>query len=350
MEGIYICPNCKTSNDESHLYCKKCGQKNKNLKMKIFEFINEFFDSVFNIDNKFFKTTLHLFVPAKLTKAFFSGIRQKYHHPLRIYFLSVILLFFVLSALQIEDYILKDLTKLGSDVISLEGQKKNIRETLNDQKEIYRESPGVELMDTLYNNLFFVLNKDTLYVRDTLKVLSRTIGLFRTNIELNNEEMFTMDPDSVIVNHNITAWHEKFIVRQILRITRNADSVGKYFFANLTWLFLALIPIFAFILKLFYIGKNHFFVEHYVFLLHLFATLFLATSLLLVTIYFTGWHISILPLLGLFVFIFPLIAFIRYYQQSWIKTFIKYLFIGGFFFTALAVCVFIFGIVAAMFF
>ena len=101
----YICPNCDAENSPDIVFCSTCGQKKRPLRITFYEFITEFMDVVFNLDNKFWKTFRVLFVPAKLTKIFFLGKRRSFYHPLRLYLVAVIFLFTILSILKLDNII-----------------------------------------------------------------------------------------------------------------------------------------------------------------------------------------------------------------------------------------------------
>ncbi len=351
----YICPNCNTENLSAANYCIQCGQKKVILKVKIWEFLIEFADSVFNIDNKFFWTLKNVFVPARLTKEYFEGVRKKYYHPLRIYFVSVIIFFFVLSFLETGDILQVNGTNDIGGIIEkrseLDDQKQIIKSSMDSFQMEHIGEPGIDLLDSLYKELYFVLDSSKFKFTDTLPVGKINLKFLFDSLELTNHELFVQDIDEVIESKGINTWYQRLTLRQILKGSRDIGLFNKFLFANLTWLFLALIPVFAIIMKLFYLRRKRYFIEHLVFLLHLFTALILSSSFLL-TIYilFESSQAVILPILVILMFVFPLIAFRVYYKQSWIKTILKFFIIGFSFMVSFILCFVMFLMVTAALF
>ncbi len=92
------CPNCDNDFEKSFNYCPHCGQKNKELTLKLSDFIREFLAANFNLDTKVFATLKALLRhPGFLTREYLAGKRTKYITPVRMYLLISIIYFFVLS-------------------------------------------------------------------------------------------------------------------------------------------------------------------------------------------------------------------------------------------------------------
>ena len=92
---------------------------------------------------------------------------------------------------------------------------------------------------------------------------------------------------------------------------------------NLPKLLFVLIPIFALILKLIFIRKQIYFVDHAVFTLHYHAFAFLIMLLLLIIYLTTGYA---LPVNWLFIvlLLYLYIAMKNFYRQTYFKTFRKF--------------------------
>ena len=84
-----------------------------------------------------------------------------------------------------------------------------------------------------------------------------------------------------------------------------------------------LLPIFALLLKLFYIRRNFFYSEHLVFSIYYYNFFYFAASLQLLfnLIPMLSWAAT---LIGFWVFFYLLFAMKRMYQQSWKKTILKF--------------------------
>lgn len=91
------CPNCEQAL-QGEAYCPNCGQKNDLRRITLWNFISESLSNFFAIDGRFFHTFRQLFsAPGKVPKDFLHGKRNRYMNPIRVYFLSSLLLLFVLQ-------------------------------------------------------------------------------------------------------------------------------------------------------------------------------------------------------------------------------------------------------------
>ena len=99
-------------------------------------------------------------------------------------------------------------------------------------------------------------------------------------------------------------------------------SIFSHFIGKLTLMVLLMMPFLALILKLLYIRRDFYYVEHLIFSFHYHAFVFLITTLLI----FVGKYLSdwiAIPIVGIFVYQY--IAMKRVYTQSYFKTFLKFL-------------------------
>jgi hypothetical protein len=385
-----ICKNCKASLEGKELYCWNCGQKTKDIKLNFWHFISEFFSTIFNIDNKFFQTVIKLFIPAKLTIDFFNGIRKKYHHPFRIYFVSILLLFFIISRVQpktvdhegevlevpakkvveiptVIDSVSSDnsnsrflkknqVKKFGKRLVGfgdsersvLYKQKGFLKKEFENYKTKLASDTTKAILDSLLDNLYFVLKGDTLLVRDTSELVPYSTDLWHEEVELSFDDKFFNDIDSVVGAKNLKSWIDRMYLKRKLVLTRGDFNQALY--ANLTWLFLALVPIHALILRVVYYRKKQYFIEHYVFLLELYSAVILIFTANLV--FLPLFQNASQPLTFAFAIssIFALVSFKRYYDQSWVAIILKFLLVGFLFFFSAIFTLVSFAILVAMFF
>ena len=100
--------------------------------------------------------------------------------------------------------------------------------------------------------------------------------------------------------------------------------------ANLGPMVLCCIPLFAFVLKLLYIFKRRFYIEHLIFALHTHAFVFLSTLIIIGIGLLLNWKLPgpLTPLvctfLGFAVVINLLVAIRRVYRQNWFATLFKF--------------------------
>ncbi|WP_235296647.1 DUF3667 domain-containing protein [Portibacter marinus] len=350
-----ICPNCSTENPPGYNYCISCGQKNRPLKITFFEFIKEFFNIVLNLENKFWRTLGYVFVPGKLTQLFFEGKRASFYHPLRLYIVCVIIFFTVISLLKLDNVI-----KFDNDTLNL-GQRYNNKKVVYDQKpilgatldslrEIYTNTQQRALLDSLDKELYLVHRSDTIYLNSSIGKDSNTFKFISNTIQYTNEEIYNGDIDTVVANKNLNNFIDRIAFRQYIKAARDLNSLNNFIFANLTWLFLAVIPIFSLILKVFYIRRKRYYMEHFVFLLHLFSALILFSAIILGILVPLEYNQTIAGLMAMIGLLFPYFAFKNYYKQGNIKTIIKYILIGIVFFVVFLVTFLLFVVITAALF
>lgn len=79
-----LCANC--DNPLAGPYCSRCGQHVADYHRSVWRFVADFFDNTFCWDNKVLRTIGFLFrQPGFLTREFMAGRRVRYVHPLRLF-------------------------------------------------------------------------------------------------------------------------------------------------------------------------------------------------------------------------------------------------------------------------
>jgi hypothetical protein len=326
------CENCKTPLRESEMYCGVCGQKYAPGRVSLWQLINEFFSSVFSLDARFFKTTLGLLIPGKLTVEFFQGKRKPYIHPVRL-FLFTALFHFALLGVGLSG--LEDFTA---------GQLENKKRT------IHRIEFAAEL-DTIYPRLKLAYpNRQTSLALDSLRTLtggqhSAKDTLFILNLNLSGKsfsaipvlavDVFTLQAETLLDKYNIEGNANRFLTRQFIRILQKGDRFVGFLLGNLIWLVALMMPVLALLLKLLYLRRKKYLVEHLVFSFHYHAFAFVAFSIPLFfqldALAFNGGNIepsdrnlNFLWVVFLVVMLYLFLAMRKVYGQGLRKTFIKF--------------------------
>lgn len=328
-------PNCLNCNDpwvQGEIYCSACGQKTKvpNLSLKIL--ITDFFQNLFNLDAKIWMTLKHIWVPAKITKAYLHGQRVTYYNPIRIFLISL----FTLVALVL--YISNNEIEKASTYSS------------SQEKLAWKKSAALKL-DTLYqeNNIdtlvaqkiksAFLLNKNKKNIsKDT--TITHAGGLIQvTGLNVSEEdnsmfgEAYRLTEEEFVKKNGSESANQKMLVRQVYKIFRDPSSGIKFAIGNGAWAIIALIILFSAFYKLLHIRHEYLYVEHFLFHLNGHTRMFLIAILLcLVSLAFgfRKWYSSLFVLIGM---IYLFIDSKQFYNQSYIKTFFKTLCgLGAYFF------------------
>lgn len=324
------CKNCDKKYEVGFEFCPHCGQKTKE-DLTIGVLFYNTISNYFSFDARFLKSFFPLmFKPGILANRFIEGKRLLYLHPAQMYlFVSVI--FFFLYSFNVRDTVqevdqkfkkiensseVNDSTEIQKPILdSL--QIKNFIEPLKDSKVITGMSEkDLALLDSIVKN-------------ETKKEFSNNAMTFDFD-EKKVDSLIALDaPDQAIYKAMGMSEDAGFLTRkfysQILKFykERGLGSILQTFYDSIPLAMFFLLPIFAFILKLFYYRKGRF-SHHLVFSFYFFSFLFTVFSILvlcnLIWENFAGW-ITTLVMLSTFFYLF--FAVRRFYRQGWILSFFK---------------------------
>lgn len=350
------CNNC-IQQFESHLpFCPYCGQKaGDQLTLNVL--FNNTINNYFSVDARFFKSFFPLmFKPGYLPKQFVSGKRLLYLHPAQMYLFISIVFFFLFSFVS-----RKQVENIDSAI------KKDI-----EQSHFYRDSlkkVSKENTTEKYVNKSDLKNEDSLRLRkqqlvqvtDSVQNVNKSSSNSIFNIDINEMEIDSMiaagASDEELYRKmgmkTSDGYLTKRMYKQILKFfkTKSGGTILQAFLDSIPLAMFMLLPIFAFILKLFYIRKGKF-VHHLVFTFYFFAFLFGVFSFLVIANLiwkdFPGWVMT-LTMFSAFFYLFFGVK--RFYDQGYILSFIKSSAISFFFLSmVLPFAVVIMGLMAFLFY
>lgn len=314
----FPCPNCQHELMIGDAFCVNCGQKVQKRIPKLWELISDFFDSVLNIDSKIIRTFRAIFIPGQLSIHFFKGIRKKYYHPFRLFFFVAVLFFTLLGTTD-----LKKIMKDGFHVGDFETKKneflvvKKIEEVSDTViGKFSQKKLATEVLDSLKNQ-FVISNKDS---SDFTFMGSRTYKFAQNDI-------FLYDEKELIERYEVTEFLDKLFVKQSLKAVKDPAGFSWYIMGNFVWMLILLMPAVALSLKILYIRRKRYFVEHLTFLFHFHAFVFFLSSIVLIIAKYYD-HNWVYIIAGSYAPIYLYLAMKRFYKQGWIKTFIKFWILG----------------------
>jgi hypothetical protein len=374
---ITRCENCGAQLD-GH-WCAKCGQPaidyRRSFRYVIADLLNEFL----NWDSKFFATIGLLIVrPWKLTNQFLEGHRVRYVHPLRLYLLASILFFFAVNyAIKSAHFEPINLSPENRAEIRDELQRENLAPEV--RAKIEAALGGVEISPNKRARLEEELKREDLSadarreiqerlqhgdpvpnartkIEDAMKDLSPEVrariqdALKRaspaptqepqqpgqTAPEPRENDRSNLESGS---DKNASTPFEKWIEgRAKEKMGEHGTKMGLFIatlFSNLPYMMLCCIPLFAFVLKMLYIRRHIFYIDHLVYALHIHT--FAYTGVMLIVLATIGLnHIapgtitgSIVALLWIAFAVQIFLSIRRVYRQGWFISIFKFLF-GGF--------------------
>jgi len=310
-----ICRNCQAGMPEAARYCPACSQKYTTGRVSLRDFMADFFNDFLNVDAKLPKTFLALFIPGKLTIEFFKGKHKSYASPLRLFFITGVLLFAYLSiqmkSVEIED---DNFLNLNQDVSWLNLQD-NLKAAKIKTDSIFPKSVAVT------DSLIAIMASDVGIVKDSVDFEENFEGFDLPKIA--KRDLLNDSPDEIIKKYGKEwGFWQKIAFKQALKLGQGLRGIIEYFISHSSLTILFMMPFLAILLKLLYLRRNYYYVEHLIFAFHYHAYVFLVILFLSALGGFL--HPVILALFIVSIFVYLFIAMKRVYQQGIFKTLIKY--------------------------
>jgi hypothetical protein len=355
---ITHCENCGTQL-QGH-WCAKCGQPAIDYRRSFRHVIADLLNEFLNWDSKFFATIGLLLVrPWKLTNQFLAGHRVRYVHPLRLYLVASILFFFA-ATYGIKSAHLQpiDLSPSTRAEIRSELKHENVPPEVREKIEQALGSKPVSpekraaLEKQLKNENLPKPARDAIQQRleygdpaplDARAKLEDTLKNLRPDVRTKVEESLKKAQDKAVIfeadkeekPNDMPKWLEKRAREKFGEHGTNIQLFLITLMSNLPYMMLACIPLFAFVLKLLYIRRRTFYIDHLVYALHIHTFAYVGIILIVSATIglhrvipgsIAGWIVALLWITFL-VQIFLSIR--RVYRQGWFISIFKFLF-GGF--------------------
>ena len=326
------CENCGAEL-QGH-WCSQCGQPaieyRRSFRYVVADLLNEFL----NWDSKFFTTiALLIFQPWRLTNAFLAGKRVRYVNPLRLYLLASILFFFAVNyatkGLKFEPGKLepKDRAELEAELKDADlppAAREKLAALLRESSPSPASEPSTNTPSPVPSGSPNASPSSPAPETDTQKKQYGKIG----------ERPFV-----VFDQAKSTTPFERWIeARAKEKMGEKGTKMGLFIttlFSNLPYMMLCCIPLFALVLKVLYVRRRIFYIDHLIYALHI-HTFFYAGLMLIVLATIglnrfapgpiAGWLIALLWI----AFVTQIFLSIRFvYRQGWFFSIFKFLF-GGF--------------------
>lgn len=310
-------------------YCAQCGQAAIDYRRSFRHVIVDVLDSFLNWDSKFFATIGWLIArPWFLTNQFLAGHRVRYLHPLRLYLLASILFFFAVTHWARSIH-------LDPDKLSPTPDRAKIEAALKDkplppearaeiEKALKEESPPPEASKTVEA------------VKEKASSPESHDKTEETNKqgETNQGDFGPLQLGSEKPSTPMERWIEALAKEKIGEHGSKAQLFFMTLISNLPYMVLCCIPLFAFVLKILYIRRDVFYIDHLIYALHIHTFAYIA----IILIWLTAKGLDqVVPgplshwMIGLLWFAFAVqisLSIRRVYRQSWFMSVLKF-FVGG---------------------
>lgn len=331
IEKAEQCLNCGHPTGSAN-FCSNCGQLNNAHKPNLAELIREAFENLFAFDTRFYHTLWPLLSkPGKVTEEFVKGRRVHYVLPIRLF---ILLTFFLLAAISCDNRIserawyevdrpqpegtspfgdftlpVANLDSLNENQISPteKAQLDSLLQTgqlVKDESGEYRFSPGIWADSS----------------SDTFNLGWDKAGAMYRHARAHPQQ--SVDDALVDLNLPPTFWNH-LIYSNALKISfMSANEFFSYIGRHLLIIFLLFIPVMAFLLKGLYFYKGIYYVDHFIFALHVQSAVFAYFILATILSWIIGGWIIYVAVLGTMLYVW--LAMKRFYKQGFLLTTFKY--------------------------
>jgi uncharacterized membrane protein len=358
------CENCGAQ--LTGRYCAQCGQPAIDYRRSFRHVLVDILDSFLNWDSKFFATIgLLIARPWYLTNEFLAGRRVRYLHPVRLYLLASILFFFALTYLvksinikppgdispEVRAEIETELTKENLTPEQRAKVDKALKFTNMSAKEVVKMADKIKRKDAKRASTATPQPSVTPAASASLEESPKEEADKKSKDDDDSVLQFGRSDSSDQPKNKFAKWMQERAKAKIGEHGTNAQLFFVGFISNLPYMVLCCIPLFAFVLKLLYIRKGIYYIDHLVYALHIHT--FAYTAIILIGLITMGLNRVAHPvlagwLIGLLWLTFTVQIFFsirRVYRQSWFLSIFKF-FIGGWvylivLFTALTITFFI---------
>jgi len=377
------CLNCGTPLELSDMYCSYCGQLNTTKSLSLKDFFGEFIGSIITYDSRFRHTLKDLlFRPGVITRNYVYGQRLKYANPFR-FFLSVSIIYFLIQGLISTFSNANGLFSSGNNPsqeleIQRDGNNFKLVPKVGDSISLdsILEGTGIQLdstaqvgfdknkhkLDSIINSNLIKKKKDTMvgggeYFSaehlDTLDWADRTVKRFTMYYsfykatEIKDPVLALDSLKHPQTNFNRWAYQKNKAFEQI---QENPSDFINYLVEKTPFFVFFFTPFFAFFFWLIYSKKKYTYMEHMIFIFHIFSFVFLAMLVCLIPDTLIGNEIFggiLFILIGPFYFYKALRNF---YKENRLITIVKFIFLNlVFFVSANFAAIIFFAVTAALY-
>lgn len=340
------CLNCETPMLGE--YCYQCGQPRRGMIRNLPGLMADFLDSVFNLDTRTARTLWPLLAkPGHLSNEYFLGRRTRYVTPLRLYLFLSVLAFLAVAMVStpedsnanfkvnVGDRLEQRIARIDADESSqldrLEQKRSTLpasvydmqRATIQRQAEALRESEREED------------RHPTEVTPENPNPFGVTIASDQPWHPVSNPIRVSFAPDA------FNSWLNQQFAMLLVNAVETKKHPEKFvsaMFGVAPQTLLMILPLFALLLKLFYLFKRRLYMEHLIVALHSHSFLCLMILLLVFLQGLAGWTETLpivpelfeLAMLAVMLWIpaYLLLAQKRIYGQGWPMTLVKFVLLG----------------------
>ncbi len=277
------CKNCEKSFRKDYDFCPYCGQKSKDDLTIGLLFYNTI-SNYFSFDARFFKSFIPLMIrPGYLAKRFVEGKRLLYLHPAQFYLFISIIFFFLFSFIARKQQLEFDKTmkKEFENIKTIDTVSINTLDSIS----IAKITEQIKSNKAISSGI----NEEELKVLDSIITVNANKGSIPLGLDFTEKLDSLIASDAPIEEQlkslgmkDDAGVFKRRVYTQLVKIYKQrGGGVIQAFYDSIPIAMFILLPIFAFILKLFFYRRGHF-SHHLVFSFYYFSFLFTVFSLILI--------------------------------------------------------------------
>ena len=359
------CLNCGQPFSGHEKFCSYCGQKNTNKKLTFATFINNLVSGFFSYDSRFWSTFIPLLTkPGKVSKDYIEGKRARFVNPFQLYLNISIIFFLVLGISNRIDsnnsFLSKIIANEELDSIAKINPQQLDSIITNAKNKANTNFPNDSIKNNVVTNFGDVVQ---LVDKEANKAYAYNIeadSVSKINFfgKINDFQHYHTKYPKLTANQALdslgyenTFWNN-FYYQEVITVNKNwekSKSDGGKEYVNKLFSYLSIslfifLPIFTLFLMLLYIRRKYTYMEHLVFVFNTQTVFFL----LLLIFYLLNFMVNMENSAWVFMLLFIIYlykAMRNFYNQSRLKTIVKYILLNSFY---LFLAFFSFVIVAAI--
>ena len=324
------CKNCDQAFENDFAFCPNCGQKAKDELTLGVLFYNTI-SNYFSFDARFFKSFIPLLLkPGYIARKFIEGKRLLYLHPAQMYLFVAVVFFFLFSFKTGEQA-----NKMNRGIADAFAEKVITDSLSVEELEAYMIKDSLAREEARSS-----LKKSSLFTGMTESQIDslvedknfnpKKVDISLAGLEVDSLIRINAPDKEILAAMGLEADAGAFTRRlygQALKFlkSKQGGSILQTFYDTVPVAMFIVLPLFALLLNLFY-RKSGRYTHHLVFSFYFFAFIFVVFSLMAginFIVNVPGW---IYTLIMFSIFLYLVIALRRFYQQGWLKSFLK----GGF--------------------
>jgi hypothetical protein len=350
------CLNCDKKMPRKADFCPHCGQRNNQGRVTMRELVERLWIAVMHLDGKLLKSLRDVAMPARLTNEYFSGRQKRYFNPIR--FFGVVMLFFLLVLRHYDfdretggkseekgvgisadengpgiNFGSNEETRNFYNLLSDYASHNQVKAQYNLLDSSQKAQIAAPILDTVLTRAFPELyrigkNQDTTDMRDRFADFdSMNISLAFKEYRFAGKDILRCSPEELFKKYQIESRLEQMLIGQSIKTIKNPQSLKYSYLGSFTWTILVMVSVMAYLLLLLFGNQKGLYVEHFLFLLHGHCGVLLPLGIAMAIDQYI-YHLPdfVFTALGVGIVLYTFLAMYRYYGQSLLRTFFKWLF------------------------